>query len=117
MSVNRSTPSLISVDHSKQISMSVNHSTPSSISVDRSTPNSVSASRGYSSSLVSQLNVDDDPFESRLARGNVLVEEGSPAFDQSLRNKKKIEKLKQVRGQFFKTVFRAYGKSSRPANA
>ena len=39
---------------------------------------------------------EEDPFESRLVRGNVEVEEGSPAFSQSLRNKKKLEKLKQV---------------------
>lgn len=39
----------------------------------------------------------DDPIESQLVRGNIEVVDGSPAFAQSLRNKKKLEKLKQVK--------------------
>ena len=49
------------------------------------------------SGRASHVEEEEDPFESRLVRGNVEVEEGSPAFSQSLRNKRKLEKLKQVR--------------------
>jgi hypothetical protein len=39
---------------------------------------------------------DEDPYESQMIRGSALVEDGSPAFVQSARNKKKLEQLKQV---------------------
>ena len=50
----------------------------------------------YSNSFLAQTSTDDDPVESKMIRGNVFIEEGSPAFSQSLRNKKKLDKLKQV---------------------
>jgi hypothetical protein len=49
----------------------------------------------YSDSFLAQT-AAEDPCEAKLVKGNVLIEEGSPAFSQSLRNKKKLEKLKQV---------------------
>ena len=49
-----------------------------------------------STSFVGQT-MGDDPIESQLVRGNIEVVDGSPAFAQSLRNKKKLEKLKQVK--------------------
>ena len=51
--------------------------------------------QNYSDSFLAQT-AAEDACEAKLVKGNVLIEEGSPAFSQSLRNKKKLEKLKQV---------------------
>ena len=69
---------------------------PTNLEGSRSSDKIGQISDKFSNSFLARTSTDDDPVESKMIRGKVEIEEGSPAFSQSLRNKKKLDKLKQV---------------------